>query len=270
MKTVRGDRLHPQRLAEYIGQERIKETLRAAIDDALSHDEPLDHVLLYGPPGLGKTTLATIIAAEMGANLLMTTGHEIERPGDMASMLTSLKPGDVLFIDEIHRLNKRVNDILYPGMENYTLSWTYGKGLELRSVKIALEPFTLVGAMPRYHRLGPPPRDQFGITYPLDFYDKEAIQAIVRRTAGILSLEIDAGGIYEIARRARGISSNGQPPVALGTRFCADTRGWPHHARCCIAGARADEGGRARPRRSRSPSAARAHRGIQGQACQDR
>ena len=200
----RGDRLHPQRLAEYIGQERIKETLRAAIDDALSHDEPLDHVLLYGPPGLGKTTLATIIAAEMGANLLMTTGHEIERPGDMASMLTSLKPGDVLFIDEIHRLNKRVKDILYPAMENYTLSWTYGKGLELRSVKIPLEPFTLVGAMPRYHRLGPPPRDQFGITYPLDFYDKEAIQAIVRRAAGILSLEIDAGGIYEIARRARG------------------------------------------------------------------
>ena len=196
--------LRPRRLTEYIGQERVKETLTISMDAALQRGEPLDHVLLYGPPGLGKTTLATIIAAEMGANLRTTAGPAIERPGDMASLLTQLKPGDVLFIDEIHRLSKLVEEILYPAMEDYSLSWVMGKGLQAQSINLKVEPFTLVGATTRYSMLSAPLRDRFGSVYRLDFYDEAAMQAIVRRSARIMALEIDEGGVEEIAKRARG------------------------------------------------------------------
>ena len=196
--------LRPRRLAEYIGQERVKETLTISMDAALQRGESLDHVLLYGPPGLGKTTLATIISAEMGANLRTTAGPAIERPGDMASLLTQLKAGDVLFIDEIHRLSKLVEEILYPAMEDYSLSWVMGKGLQAQSINLKVEPFTLVGATTRYSMLSAPLRDRFGSVYRLDFYDVAAMQAIVQRSARIMSLEIDKGGVQEIAKRARG------------------------------------------------------------------
>lgn len=196
--------LRPKRLADYIGQERVKETLTISMDAARKRGEPLDHVLLYGPPGLGKTTLAAIIASEMGANLRETAGPAIERPGDIASMLTSLKAGDALFIDEIHRLSKLVEEILYPAMEDYSLSWVMGKGLQAQSMKLEVKPFTLVGATTRYSMLSAPLRDRFGAVYRLDFYDEEAMRAIVERSARIMGLEADAGGVEEVARRARG------------------------------------------------------------------
>ena len=196
--------LRPRRLDEYIGQERVKETLTISMDAARQRGEPLDHVLLYGPPGLGKTTLAVIIAAEMGANLRTTAGPAIERPGDMASLLTQLKAGDVLFIDEIHRLSKLVEEILYPAMEDYSLSWVMGKGLQAQSINLKVEPFTLVGATTRYSMLSAPLRDRFGSVYRLDFYDEAAMQAIVRRSARIMELEADEGGVEEVAKRARG------------------------------------------------------------------
>ena len=196
--------LRPRRLADYIGQERVKETLTISMDAALKRGEPLDHVLLYGPPGLGKTTLAAIIASEMGANIRETAGPAIERPGDIASMLTSLKAGDALFIDEIHRLSKLVEEILYPAMEDYSLSWVMGKGLQAQSMKLEVKPFTLIGATTRYSMLSAPLRDRFGAVYRLDFYDEEAMRSIVERSARIMQLEADAGGVEEVARRARG------------------------------------------------------------------
>jgi Holliday junction DNA helicase RuvB len=196
--------LRPRSLSEYIGQEKVKENLTIAMSAARKRGEPLDHVLLYGPPGLGKTTLASIIAGEMGASLRTTAGPAIERPGDMASMLTQLKSGDVLFIDEIHRLGKVVEEILYPAMEDYSLSWVMGKGLNAQSMTLKVEPFTLVGATTRYAMLSAPLRDRFGTVYRLDYYDADAMVAIVERSTRILGVEAEPEGVIEIARRARG------------------------------------------------------------------
>jgi Holliday junction DNA helicase RuvB len=196
--------LRPKRLAEYLGQEKVKENLKIAIAAAQGRGEPLDHVLLYGPPGLGKTTLASIIAAEMRVSIRTTSGPAVERPGDIAAILTSLKDDDVLFIDEIHRLSRVVEEKLYPAMEDFVFDIILGKGPGARSLRLNLPRFTLIGATTRFAMLSPPLRDRFGAVYRLDFYDKEAIAAIIRRSARILGIEVEEGGVREIARRARG------------------------------------------------------------------
>jgi Holliday junction DNA helicase RuvB len=196
--------LRPRRLDEYVNQDRVKDNLRIAIEAARSRGEPLDHVLLYGPPGLGKTTLAYIIAAEMGVSVRITSGPAIERPGDLAAILTSLQPDDVLFIDEIHRLSRAVEEILYPAMEDYALDLVLGKGPGARNVRLALPRFTLIGATTRYAMVSPPLRDRFGAVYRLDFHSEEALSQIIRRSARILGIAIDDAGAAEIARRSRG------------------------------------------------------------------
>ena len=196
--------LRPRRLDEYIGQEKVKDNLRIAIAAAQGRHESLDHVLLYGPPGLGKTTLANIIAAEMGVSIRTTSGPAIERPGDLAAILTNLQPEDVLFIDEVHRLARAVEEILYPAMEDWALDLVLGKGPAARSMRLALPRFTLIGATTRYAMMSPPLRDRFGVVYRLDFYSVEAIAQIVQRSARILEVELQEGGTQEIARRSRG------------------------------------------------------------------
>ena len=196
--------LRPSRLVDYIGQEKVKDNLRIAIAAAQQRGEPLDHILLYGPPGLGKTTLANIIASEMGVSIRTTSGPAIERPGDLAAILTNLQQDDVLFIDEVHRLARAVEEILYPAMEDYALDLVLGKGPGARSVRLALPTFTLIGATTRYAMMSPPLRDRFGAVYRLDFYETAAISQIVSRSARILEVELDEGGREEIARRSRG------------------------------------------------------------------
>ena len=196
--------LRPRRLAEYIGQNKVKDNLKISIAAAQQRGEPLDHVLLYGPPGLGKTTLANIIAAEMGVSVRTTSGPAIERPGDLAAILTNLQQDDVLFIDEVHRLARAVEEILYPAMEDWALDLVLGKGPGARSMRLALPRFTLIGATTRYAMMSPPLRDRFGSVYRLDFYDADAIVQIVARSARLLEVELDEGGTREIARRSRG------------------------------------------------------------------
>ena len=196
--------LRPKTLDEYIGQEMIKEQLSIFIHAALKRKEPLDHVLLYGPPGLGKTTLASIIANEMGVGIRITSGPAIERPGDLAAILTNLSDGDVLFIDEIHRMNRVVEEILYPAMEEYALDIIIGKGPSARSVRLDLPKFTLVGATTRAGMLTSPLRDRFGVIHRLQLYNTEELTRIAIRSAGILGIPIDAEGAGEIARRSRG------------------------------------------------------------------
>jgi Holliday junction DNA helicase RuvB len=196
--------LRPQSLDDYIGQDRVKENLRILIEAAKGRGEALDHVLIYGPPGLGKTTLAHVVANEMGVNIRVTAGPAIERAGDLAAILTNLHKGDVLFVDEVHRLGRVVEEVLYPAMEDYALDIVIGKGPGARSIRLKLPRFTIVGATTRLALMTAPLRSRFGAVYRLDFYDEMAMQAIVRRSAGILDVMLEEEGVVEIARRARG------------------------------------------------------------------
>lgn len=196
--------LRPRKLDEYLGQTRVKENLGVLIDAARQRNEPLDHILLSGPPGLGKTTLAQVIATELGVKLKTTSGPAIERAGDLAAILTNLEERDVLFIDEIHRLNRAVEEVLYPAMEDFTLDIIIGKGPAARSLRLELPRFTLVGATTRTGLLTGPLRDRFGMAFRLDYYNAEELRSIVERSARILDVEIDVEGASEIARRSRG------------------------------------------------------------------
>ena len=196
--------LRPHTLEEYIGQEQVKENLSVFMQAARLRGEPLDHVLLYGPPGLGKTTLSQIIAAEMGVNIRITSGPAIEKPGDLAALLTNLNENDILFIDEIHRLNRSVEEVLYPAMEDYALDIIIGKGPSARSIRIDLPRFTLVGATTRAGQLSAPLRDLFGVVFRLELYTPEELSRIVTRSAGILGIPCEAEGAMELARRSRG------------------------------------------------------------------
>ena len=196
--------LRPKLLCDYIGQQKAKDNLKIYIEAAKQREESLDHVLLYGPPGLGKTTLAGIIANEMDVNLKITSGPAIEKPGEMAAILNNLQNGDILFVDEIHRLNRQVEEVLYPAMEDYAIDIVIGKGASARSIRLDLPKFTLVGATTRAGMLTAPLRDRFGVVHRLEFYTNEELTEIIKRSAQVFNVEIDAEGASEMARRSRG------------------------------------------------------------------
>lgn len=203
-EAVMENKLRPLTLNEYVGQRKAKENLKIYIEAAKLRREPLDHVLFYGPPGLGKTTLACIIAEEMGVNIKMTSGPAIEKPGEMAAVLNNLQEGDVLFIDEIHRLNRQVEEVLYPAMEDFAIDIMIGKGASAKSIRLDLPKFTLVGATTRAGLLTAPLRDRFGVLHKLEFYDIDELKKIIIRSAGVLGISIDDAGALEMARRSRG------------------------------------------------------------------
>lgn len=196
--------LRPKYLDDYVGQDKVKENLKVFIEAAKKRGEPLDHVLLYGPPGLGKTTLASIVANEMKVNLKITSGPAIEKPGELAAILNNLNENDVLFIDEIHRLNRQVEEVLYPAMEDYAIDVMIGKGAAARSIRLELPRFTLIGATTRAGMLSAPLRDRFGVVNRLEFYTTEELQDIIERSAYMLKIDLDPAGAVEIARRSRG------------------------------------------------------------------
>lgn len=195
--------LRPRKFGEYVGQKKVKDGLHIMIQAARTRKEPIDHVLLYGPPGLGKTTLANVIAAEIGAQIRVTSGPAIERAGDLASILTNLAEGDILFIDEIHRLNRTVEEVLYPAMEDFVLDIVIGKGPAARSIRLDLPKFTIIGATTRIGSISSPLRDRFGLVNRLEFYEDDEIERIIKRSAKILGIEIDENGAKEISKRAR-------------------------------------------------------------------
>ena len=196
--------LRPESLDQYVGQSKAKNNLKIFIEAAKSRNEPLDHVLFYGPPGLGKTTLSGIIANEMGVHMKVTSGPAIEKPGEMAAILNNLQEGDILFVDEIHRLNRQVEEVLYPAMEDYAIDIMIGKGASARSIRLDLPKFTLVGATTRAGLLSAPLRDRFGVMHHLEFYTHEELKTIIIRSAQVLGVEIDEKGAAEIAKRSRG------------------------------------------------------------------
>ena len=202
-KAIEGS-LRPSSLSEYIGQEKIKDAVSISIEAALKRGEPLDHVLLYGPPGLGKTTLSCIIANEMGVGIRITSGPAIEKPGEMAAILNGLKEGDVLFIDEIHRLNKQVEEVLYPAMEDFAIDILIGKGQAAKSIRLDLPHFTLIGATTRAGLLSAPLRDRFGMIYRLEYYNQAELKTIIQKSADILQVKVDEEGAAEMAKRSRG------------------------------------------------------------------
>jgi Holliday junction DNA helicase RuvB len=197
-------RLRPARLRDFVGQPHVRENLSIAMEAARMRSEPLDHVVIYGPPGLGKTTLANIIAHEMGATMKVTSGPAVERASDIASILTGLQPNDVLFIDEIHRLNRAVEEVMYSAMEDYFLSWVVGKGLSARNINLRINPFTLVGATTRYSLISAPLRDRFGSVFRLDYYSDEDMETVVKRSSGIMGMDAEDEGLREVAVRSRG------------------------------------------------------------------
>ena len=229
--------LRPRLLKDYTGQEKAKENLQVCIDAARLRGEPLDHVLLYGPPGLGKTTMAAVIANEMGVNMRITSGPAIEKAGDLAALLTNLQEHDILFVDEIHRLNRAVEEILYPAMEDYAIDIIIGKGPSANSIRLDLPRFTLIGATTRAGQLTAPLRDRFGVNLRLELYSPAELQKIVERSAGILKVEIDSAGAYEIASRS---ARRALPTVCSSAcatmRRCAPTASSPKRSpmpRCC-------------------------------------
>ena len=221
--------LRPRRLAEYIGQEKAKENLSVFIDAAKLRNEPLDPRLLHGPPGLGKTTLSGIIANEMGVNIRITSGPAIEKPGDLAALLTNLSENDILFVDEIHRLNRSVEEILYPAMEDFAIDIIIGKGPSANSIRLDLPRFTLIGATTRAGQLSAPLRDRFGVILRLELYSPQELTQIVTRSASILEVPIEEAGAAEIARPGPGHPPDRQPPAPPGAGLCPGSGGGRHH-----------------------------------------